>query len=243
MKKNEERITKFSPDQILALERIEEFRKQPIVKNDVNSRVMVIIGAAGVGKTTLIKYGLEDLIAKDTEKEYDDEQVDGGLFSSTPEVIGVCLAHQAKKNLRKSLPHTKTFASFFGMKETHGDEGQKKFEVDEYALRFALCKADLSFVVHDEVSMYDIDMINIILKETNPRTKIILMGDACQLPPINTVGDDDSPAFPEDPAGDAGAARPGAAAEATGADAEAAGPPGGEAGYPAASERRAGGPG
>ena len=164
-------IVKFSPSQEVALKRIEDFKKAPIT-NDVNSRVLVIIGQAGSGKTTLVKYAFEDWIMSDSKKDIN------GSFDlfNTPKVVGVTLAHQAKKNLRKSVPVCKTFASYFGMKETYGPEGQRYFETDPYLLNLALCKAPVKVAIHDEVSMYDLAMIKTVLEETSPKTKIILMG-------------------------------------------------------------------
>lgn len=187
----EDRIEKFTPSQEEALKRFDAFRKAPITK-DVNSRVFVLIGPAGSGKSTIVKYAFEDLIQKDLNLDKDSGSYD---LWHNPQIIGVALAHKAKGNLAKSIHVCKTFASYFGMKETHGPEGQRYFETDPYLLKLALCKAPAKVVVHDEVSMYDIEMIKTVLEHTNPHTKIVLMGDAAQLPPINTEGDEDSPAF------------------------------------------------
>lgn len=186
------RIEKFTPSQDIALKIIDDFLKKPINHKDVNSRVLVLIGPAGSGKTTIIRYALEDLILKDKNIDPDADSFD--LFVN-PHVVGIALAHKAKNNLRKSIPLCKTFASYFGMKETHGPEGQRYFEPDDYLLSRALCKSPVKVAVHDEVSMYDKTMLDLVLSETSWKTKIILMGDAAQLPPINTEGDEDSPAF------------------------------------------------
>ena len=185
-------IEKFTPSQDTAIQTISEFLKKPIKNGDINSRVIVLIGPAGSGKTTIVKYILEDLLKKDVN--VDPNTTSFSLFSN-PNVVGVALAHKAKQNLTKSIPLCKTFASFFGMKEVHGPEGQRYFEADAYLMSKALCRAPIKVVVHDEVSMYDKGMIDLVLNETHYRTKIILMGDAAQLPPINTEGDEDSPAF------------------------------------------------
>lgn len=197
---NQKRIETFSPDQLKALELIEVFKKKKIDRNDskrgFDTRVLVITGPAGSGKTTLIRYGLEDEISVDLNNPVTEENSSGlNLFTKLPKVVGLALAHKAKNNLKKSIPFVKTFASYFGMKENHGDEGQITFDIDPYTINAAWCKKPLKYAVHDEVSMYDINMIKMILEETHPSTKIILMGDSCQIPPINTEGDLDSPAF------------------------------------------------
>lgn len=189
---NKGRIEKFTPSQEIALERIDAFMKMRIT-GDVNSRVLVIRGSAGTGKSTIVKYAFEELIEKDRENL--DKDVSTFDMFSNPEVVGVALAHKAKNNLSKSIHICKTFASFFGMKESHGDEGQRTFEIDPFMKKSALCKSPLKAVVHDEASMYDFNMVKICLEETNRNTKMIFMGDPNQLPPINTVGDEDSPVF------------------------------------------------
>ena len=61
----EKKIENFSEDQKNALKAIEEFKKIPIDKNNVNSRVFVLSGPAGSGKTTLIKYALSKELNED----------------------------------------------------------------------------------------------------------------------------------------------------------------------------------
>lgn len=181
-----------TPSQGVALKKIESFMAQKIDYKNVNSRVMVIIGPAGSGKTTIVKYGLKKYI--DADKHLNRNASSYDLFSN-PNVLGVAVAHQAKKNLRKSIHICKTFASFFGLKEQHDEDGVRSFVKDENMIRYSLCKSALKAVVFDEVSMFDLDMVNLVLKETNPNMKIIFMGDDAQLPPINSVGDEDSPVF------------------------------------------------
>lgn len=189
---SEKRIEKFTPSQEVALEEIDKFMKMKVNFKDINTRVMVLIGPAGSGKTTIIKYGLEDILKRDSHLDRNASSYD--LFSN-PNVVGVAVAHQAKKNLKKSIHICKTFASFFGMKEEHGEDGERRFIKDDNMIRFALCKSALKVAVFDEVSMFDLDMVNLAIAETNPNMKLIFMGDDAQLPPINSVGDEDSPVF------------------------------------------------
>ena len=194
--KNSTRITKFTPSQEVALRDIERFRNTPIDHKNINSRVLVLIGPAGSGKTTLIKYAFEDLIECDEDLDIDDEKMfRPSLFKSLPNVVGVCVAHKAKRNLKKSIPFVKTFASYFNMDSDVTIDGNREFVVNPSKLSTSMAKKYIRVVVHDEVSMYDHAMIQLVLKETHPNTKIILMGDDAQLPPINSEGDEDSPAF------------------------------------------------
>lgn len=189
----EKKIENFSEDQKNALKAIEEFKKIPIDKNNVNSRVFVLSGPAGSGKTTLIKYALSKELNEDMSYFNEDMDI---FYKNSMNVCGVTLSHKAKNVLKKSIINSKTYASFFGLKEQHNPDGTRVFVKQlPNPLNPDPCYLPHKFVVHDEVSMYDMEMIKIILDETSLSSKIILMGDINQIPPINTLGDLDSPAF------------------------------------------------
>ena len=188
----EKRIENFSEDQMKVLEEFEKFRKTPITR-DINSRVFVLSGPAGSGKTTLVKYLLQKELQEDMS--YFQEELDI-FYKNSMNVAGVTLSHKAKNVLKKSIVNSRTFASFFGLREQHNPDGTKVFvKQPQNPLNPDPCYLPHKFVVHDEVSMYDMEMIKIILDETSLSSKIILMGDINQIPPINTIGDLDSPAF------------------------------------------------
>ena len=188
----EKRIENFSEDQIKVLEEFEKFRKTPITR-DINSRVFVLSGPAGSGKTTLVKYLLQKELQEDMS--YFQEELDI-FYKNSMNVAGVTLSHKAKNVLKKSIVNSRTFASFFGLKEQHNPDGTKVFvKQPPNPLNPEPCYLPHKFVVHDEVSMYDMEMIKIVLDETSLNSKIIFMGDINQIPPINTIGDLDSPAF------------------------------------------------
>ena len=190
---HEKRIENFSKDQIKVLEAFEKFKKIPIDKNNLKSRVFVLSGPAGSGKTTLVKYLLQEELKQDME--YYHEQMDI-FYRNSMNVCGVTLSHKAKNVLKKSIANSKTYAAFFGLREQHNPDGTRTFIKQlPNPLNPDPCYLPHKYVVHDEVSMYDIEMIKIILDETSLSSKIILMGDVNQIPPINTVGDLDSPAF------------------------------------------------
>lgn len=186
---SERKIEKFTPSQEQGINKLTEFLNKPIT-NDINSRVFVLKGKAGTGKTTMIRYALKDYLEDDAS--YAEA---GSVFAKTNNVLGVTLSHKAKEVLRGSIPDVTTFAAYFGMKQIYHEDGSIEFKPDQFSLEKARCNEPIPIIVHDEVSMYDISMINLIIEKTNKNSKIILMGDAGQLPPINTEGDKDSPAF------------------------------------------------
>lgn len=186
---NARKIEKFTPSQEQGINKLTDFLNKPIT-NDINTRVFVLKGKAGTGKTTMIKYALKDYL--DDDATYSEI---GNVFAKTSNVLGVALSHKAKEVLRNSIPDVTTFAAYFGMKQVYHEDGSIEFKPDPTSLENSRCKEPIPVVIHDEVSMYDISMINLIIEKTNKNSKIILIGDAGQLPPINTEGDKDSPAF------------------------------------------------
>lgn len=189
-----QRIDNFTKSQEVGLSKLELFLQKPI-SNDISTRVFVLEGKAGTGKTTIIKYALKREIEKDTNdiNKYD---INFDMFS-TPNVIGVTQSHKAKNVLSQSIHVCKTFAATFGLEVEYQENGSQKFVKPKFKKRDILlaCEQDVTAFVHDECSMYDRDMMNYVLNDTNPRSKIIFMGDAGQLPPVSCDGDEDSPIF------------------------------------------------
>lgn len=154
-------------------------------------RYFRLTGRAGTGKTTLIKYALKELVQEDSgtlKKTKRDI-----LF--TPNVLGIALAHKAKNNLQDSIPFVNTFASAYGHREKIYPDGRRRFIPDLKKLMYADCKKPIRIFVIDEVGMWSEKMAQLTMKETNMYSKIILMGDRGQLPPIrddNQGKDDDS---------------------------------------------------
>lgn len=182
-------IKDLTESQEKAFEGLTEFLARPITE-DVNSRVAVLVGKAGTGKTTLIRLILSDLLEAD-------ENLGAGFsfLGQGSSVFGVTLAHKAKNVLNKSLPNVNTFASYFGLKEHYEPSGKLTFIRDEFKAARSDSRTSHKVAVHDECSMYDDDMIEMVLKETNPYVKIIFMGDYHQIPPITNDGDSDSSVF------------------------------------------------
>lgn len=147
-------------------------------------------GEPGVGKTTILKYVLRKYIESDlnANNKYDIS------------VAGICLAHQAKKVLGAYIPNVFTFAKAYGMKEEYVEAtGARRFVYDEKNKDPTIGTMDIPIFVHDEVSQYTPQMLEIVLNSTPMFSKIILVGDRAQLPPIDPDGimeeDSDSPVF------------------------------------------------
>lgn len=189
----EKRIENFTPSQKIGLEKLKKFIDAP-ASNKIEDRVFVLMGKAGTGKTTIIKYALDKYLQEDIQNISDNGEEGGGMFS-TPNVIGVTMSHKAKQVLSSSIYVVRTFASYFGLKQSYNEDGSIKFVKDAFMSRNAECYSSIKFVVHDECSMYDLEMKKMVEEETNPYSKIIFMGDPGQLPPIKSDLDSDSPIF------------------------------------------------
>lgn len=153
-------------------------------------RIFRLIGKPGVGKTTMTKITLKDLIEKDIENNNRGTNI---------QVAGIALSHQAKNVLGEHIPNVFTFASAYGMKEIYNDDGSRSFVYNKYQKEPPIGEHPVSVFVHDEVSQYTPEMLKIVLERTPMFSKIIFMGDKGQLPPIDPekkMGpDEDSPVF------------------------------------------------
>lgn len=191
----------FTPSQKIADQRIREFLKKPITNFD--SKVLVLTGAAGTGKSTILKYSLSEYLKEDLKNdEYNEDSFGREFGQYIPNVFGVTVSHKAKEILKKSIPNCGTYVNYFGLSPEYKNDGSVSFvkkpkppnseKVSPHELPFQV-------VVHDEVSMYDMrDILNLEMY-THQSSKIILVGDINQLPPIaekgQFVSDMDSPIF------------------------------------------------
>ncbi len=191
---------KPTPSQEKALSTIKKFINEPC-GNKFSERVLVVTGQAGTGKTTILKFALEKLIAQDLRNSiYKEEDFFSDFMNSIPNVMGVTISHKAKLRLQESIPNASTYAAFFGLKPVYDFDGSISFEKQHSLNSKRILPHQLPFivVVHDEVSMYDMHYLKFIEEHTQPGTKIILVGDPSQLPPItkgNVKTDLDSPSF------------------------------------------------
>jgi ATP-dependent exoDNAse (exonuclease V) alpha subunit len=144
-----------------------------------------LTGPPGSGKTFLIKHALSKFL-----KEEEDT---GNLV-----VVGITLSHQAKNVLNKaSIKNCRTFASAYGYKELINEDGSRIFTTAKSYEEKPIGHLNIPIFVHDEISQYSTEMKRIIFEKTSLHSKVILMGDRAQLPPIDPKMeiDADSPMF------------------------------------------------
>jgi exodeoxyribonuclease-5 len=168
----------LTPSQKVVYQKIVNFLEGP-------DKYFLLTGQPGVGKTFVLRYALEDLLNEESNHK--------------KLVIGVTLAHQAKKQLRKSVPNSVTFAKAYGLKEKYDEvTGEREFKFDEKNKEEILGKKPYPVFVHDEVSQYTQEMLNIVENNTSFESKVIFVGDKAQLPPIDKHSvepDEDSAVF------------------------------------------------
>lgn len=150
-----------------------------------DQRFFRLTGPPGSGKTFLIKHALK--------KYLELEETTGNLT-----VVGITLSHQAKNVLNKaSIRNCRTFASAYGFKELINEDGSRIFTSAKHYEEKPIGHLDIPIFVHDEISQYSTEMKKIIFEKTSLFSKVILMGDRAQLPPIDPKmkPDEDSPMF------------------------------------------------
>lgn len=157
-------ITKkqLSPDQRKGLAEMLTFMR------DTSQREMVLTGAAGTGKTSLLHVFLKEL-----SKEF--KKIKVYCTAYTNEAVRV-LSQRSGKN------YDKTISGLLGLKlEQNEDKGK-------ILVRDGVCHArKYRLIVIDEASMINDDcyaMIQSVLRDF-PQMKILYVGDEAQLPPVN----------------------------------------------------------
>ena len=157
-------ITKkqLSPDQRKGLAEMLTFMR------DASQREMVLTGAAGTGKTSLLHVFLKEL-----SKEF--KKIKVYCTAYTNEAVRV-LSQRSGKN------YDKTISGLLGLKlEQNEDKGK-------ILVRDGVCHArKYRLIVIDEASMINDDcyaMIQSVLRDF-PQMKILYVGDEAQLPPVN----------------------------------------------------------
>ena len=191
----------FTPSQKVADEKIRTFLKAPFTNFD--SKVLVLTGPAGTGKSTIIKHSLSKYLKQDLENEKYNEDSFGQNFGDyIPNVFGVTVSHKAKQILRKSIPNCGTYVNYFGLSPEYKNDGSVSFVKkprNPNSTKIPPHELPFQIIAHDEVSMYGMKDIHNIESYTHPGTKLILIGDVYQLPPIvekgEFVSDMDSPIF------------------------------------------------
>lgn len=156
-----EKTSEFIPteEQSKAIELIKKFLVNP------SEKVFVLQGYAGTGKTTLVNHVLKDFYKK------------GRLIAVTS------FTNKATNVISRKTPFAQgiTLFKLLGLKTDESSENLN-FKKEGKSLI-----ADFDIIVLDEVSMVNDEHLDLLLKEINQmfsRTKLLIMGDNCQLPPI-----------------------------------------------------------
>lgn len=151
-------------DQKTALTAILEF-----MLSKTMGQFMLLEGAAGVGKTTLMK-----MIVQHNNK----------MGSSRLRIIGATVTHKARKVLERSLNEagmitipTKTIANLLKKQRLNSYLGHKRYQTGGNSM------ADFDLIIIDEASMLnDKDLEKLIEAARLHKTKILFVADSAQIP-------------------------------------------------------------
>lgn len=171
-------ITDWTEGQKNAIDKLLEF-----LSNPDGEKYMLLEGAAGTGKTTLINEVLRRLNRP-----------------GRPHVLIGALSHKAKGVLNSKISkanktkynvEAKSLAGMLGMKMTMKNvngQWQEVFEVDRQARKMGIPIQSANIVFIDEASMVSEEAMAYIEELVGYGTKIVFLGDQRQLPPIRTGG-------------------------------------------------------
>ena len=123
--------------------------------------VLVITGGPGTGKTTIIHTIIQ--IFKSSGMEV---------------VLAAPTGRAAKRMTEKTGIEAKTIHRMLGVAYADDDNGRQKFDKNETE------PIEADVIIIDEVSMVDMQLFNNLLKAIEPGTRLILVGDANQLPSV-----------------------------------------------------------
>lgn len=148
----------------------------------VHGRHVTLIGAAGTGKTTMIRHAMAQLIygSEEVEKPLGIRQLGGDQGPSIALVAFTGIATQVMMN---TLPAwlrgaCKTFHGLLEYKPA--DEDGKMF----IPTRNRRNKLDHDLIVIDESSMVGLELWHNLVNALRPHTRIIMLGDLNQLKPV-----------------------------------------------------------
>ena len=147
-------------------ERMARKEKVAILKEIANSRISVLIGGAGTGKTTLLS-----LLCKSKQIE------NGGILLLAP--TGKARVKLSKTMNEMGIPHTALTIAQFLIRNDRFD-----WQTMRYRLSFKEARDVPSTVIIDECSMMTEEMFGALVSALSKAQRVIFVGDPNQLPPI-----------------------------------------------------------
>ena len=154
----------LNTDQLKALEEIHQFLKSP------DRRQMVLYGAAGTGKTSLINVLLDELESGDS-----DEMPRCVCTAPTNKAVEVIASATGRD-------YDKTIYSLLGLILLDFSDGKPKLKKEHESHL-----SEYEAVIVDEASMVSNALLNEIQRQLRMFTaiKVIYVGDRCQIPPVD----------------------------------------------------------
>lgn len=151
----------------------EQLEASKLIRNFLNStqKIFVLKGYAGTGKTTLINYILKEYYMKG-------------------KVIAVSsFTNKATNVISRKTPFAQgiTLYKLLGLTADESSDTLKFKRPSEDSKKKSLV-SNFDIIVLDEVSMVHDGDLNLLIKEISKMystTKLLIMGDPCQLPPVN----------------------------------------------------------
>lgn len=153
---------------------------------------MCIIGAAGTGKTTVIKEIIREAFARGLIGRYNYEHK--YLPMGGPAIAFVSFTNRAVRNMRRVLPaeladncctiHAllEFYFEFFEEMNPEGELVKKRRAIPRRTAAYKLL--GIQYLVVDESSMVGLDLHNLLKAALPDGVRIIYLGDLNQLPPI-----------------------------------------------------------
>lgn len=152
---------KFTKDQLAALDAMDRIALDP------NEKVLIVTGSAGTGKSTLIKEFIKRYV-----NLY--QNITNLVDGITPELILTATTNKASNNLSDITGHeTSTIQKYLGMFKSGNSVMYPKKEIKN------------KIIIIDEFSYIDTQLLKALQRNCTPSTKLIFIGDECQLPPPN----------------------------------------------------------
>lgn len=141
-----------------SLEIVLSDEQKKAIRGAFGNKVMIITGGPGTGKTTIIKLMI---------KLFKNEGMDIALAAPT--------GRAAKRITEATGEEAKTLHRLLEL---------GKLEDDNISVDYDVAHIDKDVVILDEVSMIDVVLMNLLIKGISGKTRLILIGDANQLPSV-----------------------------------------------------------